>query len=194
MCNVIIGLGTGRCGTVSLSKLLNYQFDSHISHELFKLSWITDLRYFKEFELNINNRNSAYVGDVASWLLPYANNIIEKYPNSKFIILKREKEEVITSFLKKTVGRNHWQSHNGIDYKFCRYDKCFPKFSNDLTKAEAIGKYWEEYYRMCNQIDSTKCYWLNTEDLNDETECIKMLEFCGFDNPQFIKIKTNESK
>ena len=31
---VILGIGTGRCGTVSLSHLLNKQKDSRFSHEL----------------------------------------------------------------------------------------------------------------------------------------------------------------
>ena len=79
---IVLGIGTGRCGTVSLSSLLNRQEKSFFSHELkIKIKSNTDYNVPLPWEYNdiafksawnsILNYNGKYVGDVSFFWLPY---------------------------------------------------------------------------------------------------------------------------
>ena len=71
---LILGLGTGRCGTLAVSKLLNQQIDSDVSHEWRRCrgyQWYEKDaslkkkkvdRFFKSFMIR-SDRN--FIGDVA---------------------------------------------------------------------------------------------------------------------------------
>ena len=98
---VIFGLGTGRCGTTSLSKLLNSQDNSLVGHELFPiLPWNTNKSVF-EFKFHqLNHQTHAYdvVGDVGMYYLPYVTSLLYSFQNThnvKFIIMERNIDEVV---------------------------------------------------------------------------------------------------
>lgn len=184
--NIIFGLGTGRCGTVSLSKLLSSQEDCAITHELskFRLPWEKNVNQFDFIMNSINSRSQKFIGDVGFYYLPYVEEIL-KNKNSKIIILKREKQKVISSYVKKTTSMNHWNEHDGKHWLFNSWDHCFPKFKT-RTKEEAISKYYDHYYDLCQRISQENCFWINTEDLNNESVCLEMLKWCGFENPRFF--------
>lgn len=190
----IFGLGTGRCGTVSLTSLLNLQDSSCFSHEMGSkpyLSWEKErLKIFNHLNLLIRN-DKKFSGDVAFFLLPYVEDIIKFLPNSKFIILQRDKESTINSYMKKTINRNHWMDHDGRKWRKNIWDRCYPKFSCN-SKEEALEKYYDLYYDECKMIPQDKCFWMETSELNDENTCLNMLEWCGFEEPQYIKFKKNK--
>ena len=91
MDRIVIGLGTGRCGTRSLAKFLT-QNGVKATHERYKLFWNPE----KE------SRWGKIIGriepDVAYYWLNYVDLIIDRYPGAKFICLKRKKEAVIASY------------------------------------------------------------------------------------------------
>lgn len=188
---IIFGLGTGRCGTMSLSYLLNFQNNASFSHEVLssKLPWDVDCDIFEEALDKIKSRDKMFVGDVGSYYLPYFNNIL-KIKNSKFIILQRDKNSVIKSFMKKTRGMNHWSRHDGSRWRYSPWDKCFPKFKEE-DKYRSIGLYYDLYYKNAKKIPEKNTFWIKTENLNNKDECLKMLNFCGFENPRFLSFKKN---
>lgn len=185
--NMIIGLGTGRCGTVSLANLLNVN-NLNVVHELRPLlSW-----YDGDYKQKINTlREQKLDGEVASYFLPYVRGINDMVENVKFICLKREKQQVIDSFMKKTPVTNHWceYTEGGEWKKDKEWYECFPKY-NISDKKEAISMYWESYYKeaetLSNDMDNFKIF--ETRDLNDEKGVYDILDFCGIDDK---KIKTN---
>lgn len=177
--NVIIGLGTGRCGTVSLSRLLNLQEKSKFSHELQRLPWVIDKERFNKLYQRINLKEFNFVGDVSFYNLPYINLFLKKNKNTKFILLKRDREEVVRSFLKKTKTSNHFQK--GAVTKHI-WDECFPRFEAK-DKAEAIEKYYDHYYDLSKEIPNDNIFKINTLELNNKNKCMEMLNFCGFTNP-----------
>jgi hypothetical protein len=190
---LIIGLGTGRSGTVSLSMLLNEQNNCVSSHESLKAdTWGQNFSTINNI-IKQHFINSKFVADTASYNLPYVDDFISHYPNVKFIILKRNKIDTVKSFMYKTHNRNHWQTHDGIKYNRCRWDKSFPDFKAK-NKQHAIELYWEMYYDLCSKINHDQCFYINTTDLNNESTCIKMLQWCGFTNPIYKKIHTNERR
>lgn len=193
---LIIGLGTGRCGTMSLANLLNYQDDCSVSHELngaARLPWKQSPPMFDNFINRILDRNESVVGDVSFYCLPYANFFMSQFDDVSFVILKRERQQTINSYMKKTYGRNHWVNHDGSNWKLDRWDDCYPKFEVDDKKA-AIGEYYDLYYKLCKKLPQDKCFWMETPELNDESKCLEMLNFAGFKNPKFKIFKKNEGR
>lgn len=157
---LIISIGTGRCGSVSLSKFLSAQDKVSVLHEgrldsqkIRKLiKWENDednLFEWLEFLLSLDGHK--FVGDTGMYYLPYIERIIDKYPEVKIIVMERNKEEVVKSYIKKTTGRNHWFDHDGKEWeKDDKWDPCFPKYDVS-SKEEALENYWEDYK---NQTDN----------------------------------------
>ena len=157
---LIISIGTGRCGSFSLSKFLsaheyiNVLHEGRLaSHKIRKLiKWRNDednLFEWLEFLLSLDGHK--FVGDTGMYYLPYIERIIDKYPEVKIIVMERNKEEVVKSYIKKTTGRNHWFDHDGKEWeKDDKWDPCYPKY--DISnKEEALENYWEDYK---NQTDN----------------------------------------
>lgn len=192
--NIIFGLGTGRCGTMSLANLLNFQEDCLMTHELGGLPWLpweVNERDFQYFFTRVLNRKETFVGDVSLYSLPYYKNILAHNSESKFIIIKRDKNETISSYMKKTKGQNPFMNHDGTKWNHYEWNKCYPKM-NCTNKEDAISLYYDRYYELCQQLPQDKCFWLATPELNDENRCLEMLRFCEFDAPRFKIFKKNE--
>jgi hypothetical protein len=194
MKKVIFGLGTGRCGTMSLANLLNFQEDCLMTHELGGLPWLPweiSEKDFQYFFTRVLNRRQTFVGDVSLYSLPYWRKILEYNPESKFIIIKRDKSATIESYIKKTEGQNPFMKHDGTKWRHYEWDRCYPKM-NCKSKEEAISLYYDYYYDLCLKIPEDSAFWISTNDLNNENRCLEMLEFCGFDAPRFKIFKKNE--
>lgn len=196
MKNIIIGLGTGRCGTVSLTNLFKSQSSCVAEHEYTAHNsqhgevWGDN---FMELVDYIESKSEKFVCEISFYNLPYIDQLIDRYDDVKFIIMKRDRQETINSYLKKTINRNHWQEHDGTRYKYCKWDSAYPKFEG-ADKADSIGMYWDYYYETCSNINQALCYNLNLDDLNNEGKCLDMLSFCGFVSPKYLNIKLNQTK
>mgnify|MGYP004002157313 FL=1 len=193
---LIIGMGTGRCGTVSLYHLLNSQKGSFIRHESKPLlTWIFDKKAINYKLRKLLGRKEKYVGDVNSCYLPYVDYICKNHPSVRIIVLKRSKNEVIKSFLRQTsyFNWNHWVDHEGIKWKRAgKWDAMFPKYKLD-SKEDAIAHYWDEYYLEVRRLikkypNNIKVF--RTEDLNSRNSIKKILNFCNIPL-EYQKIKTN---
>lgn len=158
MARLLIGLGSGRSGTVSLSRFLDAQPDSFIVHEgaydsfiRFShghlLPWEVDRSKFERWLRGLERaaRGARFCGDVASYLLPYVPLIRAAHPDTRFLCLRRSREETVRSFMRKTPGVNPWITHDGTLWRHYRWDKIFPKV-RATEKAAAIGEYWDVYY------------------------------------------------
>ena len=196
MKKMIIGLGTGRCGTVTLTSILNNQTDIHATHETSLSSWDTNVTDFNKTLDIIQKYNSTTVSDVSFYNLNYIENFINVREDTKFICLKRNKDEVIESYMKKTIGRNHWSgnSDNLIGYKEdLKWDKCYPKYN--LPKEDALAMYWEDYYSIATEMEklypnNIKVFDMNTV-LNTTTSQSEMLSFIDIpEKYQIINLNT----
>jgi hypothetical protein len=198
---LIIGLGTGRCGTVSLYRLLNFQKNSFFTHESKPLlPWKFNQKKIDGKLKTYLNKNKKYVGEVNLSFLPYVEYIIEKYPFAKFIVLKRPKKDVIKSILTFTglSNYNHWIEHDGKKWrKGGKWDTMFPKYHTD-SKEKAIGLYWEDYHNQVGKL--LKKYPKNillfkTEDLNSNVKVKEILDFCGIEKrDQIMRANIKENK
>lgn len=195
-------MGTGCCGTASLAHLLNNQENAFVGHELAPiLSWSTTPEAQSFFAVNkweqLNHESHLYdlVGDVGSYYLPYVRFLISNLDlpignevDFRFIILKRDKSEVIPAFLDKfkRQGNNPLQAESTA--RKDEWDKCFPKYEG-MTLENAVGSYYEDYYTEARYLTSTysdlvRLY--DTHDLNSEDKVKEMLDFVGISNPRIL--------
>tara|TARA_Y100001972_G_C7616541_1_gene309200 strand:- start:47 stop:676 length:630 start_codon:yes stop_codon:yes gene_type:complete len=190
----VIGLGTGRCGTTSLSKLLQ-KVGLSVPHELRPVvNWSTGkakdrLNLIKSLNLD---------GDVAFWYLNLVEDMNKISENIRFICLERNIDEVVYSYLNKTIGRNHWINHDGTRWhKDPIWDQCYPKY-NIVKKSEAIRLYCEEYQRRSREfeknMDNFKIFHINS--LNSKSGVQSILKFLNIDkklSEDIVNIRCNEN-
>lgn len=198
---ILIGLGTGRCGTHSLATLLKNQESTRITHEFGDtpaVTWEVDENILSKIIhsfTRIDNQSPLFTGDVGFYHLPYVDRYIEEWKEDvKFIAIKRDANETIKSYHKWTEGRNHWQEHpNGS--KPCVWDPCYPKY-DVKNKNQALQLYWEDYYDRIDEFMEkypNQFYLMDMYDLNDKDKIKSMLEWCGYKNPK-LDVGIRESK
>ena len=191
---IIIGLGTGRCGTVSLSKLLQ-KVGLYVTHELAPVvGWEGGKA---KDRLNLI-KNSNLDGDVAFWYLNLVEEMNEICENIRFVCFQRNIDEVVQSYIQKTIGRNHWMDHDDIDWhKDNTWDQCYPKY-NVNNKLESIKLYCEEYHKrsldLQKRMDNFKIF--DVTSLNSESGIKSILNFLGINREitqDLINIRSNQS-
>lgn len=206
----VFGLGTGCCGTSTLAYILNEQTGALVGHELFPiLPWSTE-NYAKRFfidnkweQLNHESHLYSLVGDVGSYYLPYARFLmfnLDKLSSEvdfKFIVLKRDKKEVVDAFLEKFKRQNNnpFQYKNGEVIKSDIWDQSFPKYDDKHSLKQCIEWYYDDYYLEVDHLLETypnnfKIY--DTEDLNNELKILEILEFVGVENPKVVLVRKNK--
>jgi hypothetical protein len=200
----IIGTGSGRCGTLSLAHLLNYQHGINCTHESNRWQWNFDEVDFMIYFPKIFSRNNfgKIPADVASWYLPYVEYMIQVLKlDLKVICLKRDLEATKRSWLSVLKNTNHW-----TDIKSSHWDSsqdgnnvhrdCFPKY--DLPKEQAIQKYLYDYYNYALALQEkypNQFKIFDTENLNSQAGIYDILEFAGIkeNEMRFIKVHKNKS-
>ena len=195
---LILGLGTGRCGTVSLATILSEQENTRATHEFdgqYLMDWNFDATDYIGAVARLAHMayDDQRPASIASFQLNYAARFMEDYPEAKIIVLSRKKSEVVSSFLRWTGFKNHWcENPDAPD----PYDKCFPKYQDSLAKDLAIGRYWDEYYQRCEQLEAQypyRVFWIGTEELSSEESVAEMLEFLEYENPVITTSHRNKA-
>lgn len=190
---IVLGLGTGRSGSTSLSYLFAAQSNTCFSHEHAPLiPW-----YHGEPQLEFHMARMALlarlygcVADVSHWWLPKLETIIRQFPQVRAVVTRRDKQETVKSFLRikgVTPGRkpiNHWKWHDGEVYQRNLWDQCYPKFDAESLE-QAVGMYWEDYYEKAQWFashypDQVRIY--DIEQLSTPSGQMEILQFCGFQN------------
>lgn len=194
---LIIGLGTGRCGTTTLSRILANQKNSTFKHESKPiLTWGFNKNEIDKKLKRIISQKGKYVGDVGLYYLNYVEYIIGKHPSSKFVILKRKKEEVVRSFLKKSKRYDLWRKDHLKGQN--TWIKAFPKYGVESKKV-ALENYWEDYYKKSNQLLKkfpSNIILFETNSLNSKKEINNLLDFCQIeevDRAEYYGGKLNKS-
>jgi len=168
--NLILGIGTGRCGTLWLHDFIK-AYIPHITSESCKLGWYYDGQFDLSIEPMKTWSKTEIACDVGFLTLPHIEKL-SKYFNIKIIILKREKEATIKSFLNWTnIKHNYWINHKSdCFYERDGWDIYFPKF-NDFEyreKRDVISEYYDYYYDLCNKLENKyDLLWIKTEDLDN---------------------------
>jgi hypothetical protein len=153
------------------------------------------------------------LGDIAYYYLSYVEDILKEVPEAKFVCIKRDREQTVASWLKKSeikrwrslwladrfkafVTRtpfhteyNHWQQHDGSVWKKdAVWDSCFPKFEAS-SKESAIRQYWDFYYEEASRLESKVPESFRIFSINDLSAADgqqRILSFAGLQSEEMI--------
>ena len=178
MTQYVFGIGTGRCGTASLARLLDVQENSCFGHENMPLHWwniMADYEAAKRKVIKMGDGKDI-AGSIAYYWLPYMHKLVEDFPNVKFIYLWRDKEEVVESFWErnqnrindKTYPEKAWLS----SYPFLRYPPTKEAIADTVATYENMIEQMMFYY-------AHRIFVTNMENLNNMDKMSKLLEFVG---------------
>jgi len=193
---LIIGLGTGRCGTHSLVDVLNAQDGVDVVHEDKPILHWNPKRESSDvigrFQAKIDRAPEKIVGEVALFLLKHTPPLLDAFPQARAVVLQRPREEVIASFTRWVRGSSHYRRHTnhwqrGVRRKRNLWDRAFPRFDAP-TMQEAIGLYWDWYARgvadLIGRYPDRVRQWTMCEALNDPDKQCEMLQWLGVENPR----------
>jgi hypothetical protein len=176
----VVGLGTGRCGTLSLATMLGRQPMANVTHERTPaLFWNNEPCPTRHLELDENKAHTIY-GDVGFYYLPHVLRIWDRFPETKFVCLKRDMHATVASFeryLSPTC--NHWTTPR--DNECARWDRSYPRIWKP-TRTECIQEYWLRYYDKAErlQADYTGNFRIfMTETMNTEEGVKSIFEWLG---------------
>lgn len=183
---LILGLGTGRSGTKSVAKLFNLQENCAGYHERLVVPFDCNRAWgihFVERMLGGDGTGTwPYRFEAASWYLHYAAFIMDRASDAKIVVMERDPDEVVKSFMRltETPYRNHWQPHDGANLD--KYFNCFPTYDPGLKKEVAIRKYVDAYGLGVNYLKDTygdRVRKFSIKDLNDTEACEDLLRWAG---------------
>jgi len=185
---IIIGFGTGRCGTKSLAEFLNKQPGLNVTHEGVALGWYPALA---DTETHINHffkRTGDIIGDVGFYWVHYLDLIFHRHPHVKAINLVRDNEEVVNSFW------SHMDDDAGIKVSINWFG--FPYDSRERSK-DAIRLMVERYRFLEGQLYKIypfSIYRLDTYSLNDKQEMSRLLDWLEAPNDNRIMETIHSNK
>ena len=206
----VFGMGCGCCGTASLALLLNSQQNSLVSHEMQPiLPWSASegkgVMQYKYGQLDHQSHLFDLVGDVGVYYLPYIGflmkslnevEVLTRGYDFRFVIMKRDKEEVVRSFVKKFESQrnNPLQNHNAPALRVDEWERACPKY-DDVSLQEAIRLYYDDYYAAAGSYverHPKNVRVFDIDSLNTENGVREILDFVGVENPGVISgIKKN---
>lgn len=180
---IIIGIGTGRCGSQSLSELINSQLGTIAFHEMYwssrgctfrqkyPMSNIMDnsfpklyVSYLKSIVKKFDN-HSDFIFDIGPYTKSCIDEINKSFLNVKYIILKRD----FASFDLSIQKLNKFNKNNIL-------------FNKKILPFESNLEYYNYIYdkKTMNLKDS---FILKTEDLSSENKIRDLLDFLEYKNP-----------
>lgn len=176
---MFVGIGTGRCGSTSLSKILNQCGDVKCTHEYrrYRVGWFDTKR--KGANIFLEEAKGIY-GDVAAYWLPHITWLRKKVP-LKVIVMIRPKEEFVDSINRLWRGENYFVKMHQFGPGWDRVIRKTP----GKTLKDSAGKYWDFYYETARRLKDT--LWVETKDLNQDLTLDLIYEYLGVKHPVYPK-------
>ncbi|MDE5424041.1 hypothetical protein L3073_17635 [Ancylomarina sp. DW003] len=107
----------------------------------------------------------------------YVDRLKEDNPDLKVIVLQRDKQETINSFI-NVLGIKCRTTNEDDILRFVREGKYIVTFDKTAaTLRESIGNYYDWYYTKCDTIQGA--LHINLQDLNCTTTHDKIYDFIG---------------
>lgn len=192
MRKLILGLGSGRCGTTTLSHLFRIQEGCRCSHEYFSTSeygikWKEDFDVMKACVVRILLNDAPIVGDVAFYWINYVPHVLSLVRDARLICLKRDEDETVASFESRPAEfktRYNFKDQLAIygDEKFTGH--AFPRY-RDVSPNESLHLYYKEYYEIAERMEHFYPNNFKIFDigyLNHKEGQKEILDFTGFTN------------
>jgi len=196
---IILGIGTGRCGSKSLAALLNKQPLIECGIEKYKHDWYS-LNWRRHLREAIMDRSAKIKGDVAFFHLPLVIKMKYDKPNDidlKTILLVRNKDEFVESVCKRFKDRGEplsekrnsyyqFAKEKGMDYR-PTFDYTVPKYFAYTSLKDMAARFWEDYNLAVKQ-HNLDYFELKTQELNSTEKIREALAYIGIpDKEQYVE-------
>lgn len=196
MPRLVCGMGTGRCGTMSLAHLLNVQDGTKATHEALPIPHWVDQEGAVKAVAAVAARDCEVAVDVAWHYLGHVHAILGRWSDAKFICLERDKLGYLRSAYRKLgPAVNPFQDHDGRRWiRFAMFEESVPKF-NRCSRDASFRRYYDFYAKAARRLvarypENVRIF--PTEALNSDDTVREMLEWAGFDQPVVLAaIRTN---
>jgi hypothetical protein len=194
---VILGLGTGRCGSTSLSAAFRNVATALSTHENPPMIFWQPQREQMEFHMKrlaLLCRYYPVVFDAAHWWLNAIDAFFESFPQGKVVGLHRGMESCVTSFLGlkgvEPGTPNHWALPNNGIWGPNIWDPCYPSYAvpqgleSDLYRAKGTQIQWyvDSYNRQLYELARARpdqVMLISTESLDQPQVAKRLAEFTG---------------
>jgi len=211
---LVLGLGTGRCGTVALSRLLRAQPGcaetvTHETHPVIPWTPASDSQAAQLVRARVRallSRRATFsvepgappavplVADVASYYLPHVRAVLALEPGAVFLVLRRPRAEVVASFLAKEKGADLWSdcaNASGWSSDQRYWATAHPKLPCGAAgpdAARSLGLYWDLYAQQVELLQAAFPDRVRTfpspRVLRDTRLQKHMLRWLGVSNPR----------
>ena len=175
---IIIGFGTGRCGTQSLASFLNQQEGFNVTHEGVKLYGCPVISDRECVLDSFMAREGMVIGDIGFYWINYISKILNKRADSKVINVTRDLDEVIESFFTyKTPDKVNLGGWYGYPYE------------DDTPTKDAIARTMKHYRFWEDRIKHYHVgmiYHIDMYDLNKEDKLSDMLNWIGYETTRVL--------
>ena len=193
---VVLGLGTGRCGSTSLAAILASIEGAQSTHENPPLIFWQPLPQQVKFHLQRFRLLSRYfplVSDCAHWWLNVIDTVFDSFPSARAIALHRDTEACVRSWAKITRwprDHNHWVTPRNRLWHRDRFDPSFPQYpmpedaarNPEVAKEQLIRRYVSEYNDRLRGLAAhspERILLLRTEELDDAATRQRISKFLG---------------
>lgn len=179
---VIVGLGTGRCGTRSLARLLDLQQGVYCTHEAKPcLNWALEIDPARHLRISVTG--ATIVADVAFYYLPWVDHLRRTCENIRFVCLRRDIDETVDSFARQLPRAERWFERGGDP----QWSRCFPNISAGPFRDQ-VRRYWKLYYDYAEHLLADDFRIFETPQLSTYEGAREILSFCGIDNPDPVPV------
>lgn len=175
---LIIGFGTGRCGSKSLAAFLNRQPDITFTHEEAGIPFWPMRGGYRQALDRVMSYDAPIVGDIAPQWLMYLDRLVEDVPSVKFIYLTRgDVVEVTKSFYEYLRFRpevkddcHGWYPVQAREFNIKNIHRCVERYE---WLAKVAEQAWATDMRMMK---------LYTHDLSQHQAQVEILDWLKYPN------------
>jgi len=152
---VVLGLGTGRCGSTSLAVAFRALENALATHETPPMIfWEPQPEQvaFHLKRLDFFSRYYAVVFDASHWWLNVAELFLEQFPEGRLVGLHRDTDSCVRSFLRfkgtDPGTLNHWTTRDDKRWALSTWDPCYPSYTappqyeHDTLRAKGTQIQW----------------------------------------------------
>jgi hypothetical protein len=199
---VVLGIGSGRCGSTTLGHAMKRVRGACATHENPPMIYWEPCEEQLSFHVErfrLLTQYFAVVFDASYWWLNARERIFREFPQAKAIGLCRETHSCVESFMaQKGSGKgslNHWAPPDNGIWATSPGDPCLPSYplpetsgaDPDAAKRSMLERYVGEYNAALVRLAETlpeRVLLVRTEELNSAETYAQLSDFLGVELPQ----------
>lgn len=183
---LVIGFGTGRCGTKSLARFLDRQPNVTVTHEHLPSLFPQWGNYFDYMSLMLKYKESFTVGNVAYAWIEYIDRIITDFEDARIICLDRNDDDA--------VAESFWSYMHDMEVYGAHPRTSWPFMGEPTLERIRDSIYLYKYKQRVLLSQFPQILHVMTGDLNDRFKQAEILDHIGVPEDQMILKMSHDNK